>query len=219
VTRIAICDYGVGNLRSVERALIAAGAEILVSADADAVAGCDGAVLPGVGAFAPAARLLREHGLDAAIADLAARRRPVLGVCLGFQLLFEASDEGDGGTGLGLLAGRVERLRAPGLKIPHMGWNELRMTRPSPLLDGVAEGTHMYFVHSYAAAGIPAEVVATTDYGGDVVAACQHATVMGTQFHPEKSGAAGLRIYANFVGACAGARERARSTVPLGDDS
>ena len=219
MTRIAICDYGVGNLRSVERALAAAEADVVVSADAETVASCDGAVLPGVGAFAPAAKLLRDSGLDAAIGDLASRRRPVLGVCLGFQLLFEGSDEGEGGTGLGLLAGRVTRLHPPGLKVPHIGWNRLHITRPSPLLDGIDEGTHAYFVHSYAADADGAEVIATTDYGGEVVAACQHATVMGTQFHPEKSGTAGLRIYANFVAACAGARDRALSPVPLGDDS
>lgn len=200
--RVAVCDYGVGNVRSVERALDAAGAEVVLSDSADVVAACDGAVLPGVGAFAPAARLLREHGIDAAVRDLAARGRPVLGVCLGFQLLFEESDEGDGGEGLGLLPGAVRRIRAPGLKVPHIGWNSLRVVRPSALLEGIAEGTHVYFVHSYAAQARGEEVVAVTDYGGEVVAACERGTVMGTQFHPEKSGPAGLRIYANLVAAC-----------------
>jgi glutamine amidotransferase len=217
--RVAICDYGVGNLHSVERALAGAGAEVVVSSDAAAIAACDGAVLPGVGAFAPAARLLREHDIDTAISDLAARRRPVLGVCLGFQLLFEHSDEGDGGDGLGLLGGNVRRIHPRGLKVPHIGWNQLHMVRPSPLLDGVEEDAHVYFVHSYAADPDAGEIVATTDYGGDVVAACQHGSIMGTQFHPEKSGPVGLRIYANFVAACRGAWDRARALAPLGDDA
>lgn len=217
--RVAICDYGVGNLRSVERALTRAGAEVVVSADPETIAACDGAVLPGVGAFAPAARLLGEHGIGEAVASLARNRRPVLGVCLGFQLLFEHSDEGEGAAGLGLLPGSVRRISPGGLKVPHIGWNRLHLVRSSPLLDGVDEGAFVYFVHSYAARAAAGDVVATTDYGGEIVAACQHATVMGTQFHPEKSGPVGLRIYANLVAACRGARDRALSPVPLGDDA
>ncbi|MGI8847780.1 MAG: imidazole glycerol phosphate synthase subunit HisH [Candidatus Dormibacteria bacterium] len=204
--RIGVCDYGVGNMRSVERALASAGATVVVSDDANVIAGCDGAVLPGVGAFAPAARLLRDRGLDAAITELARRRMPILGVCLGFQLLFEHSTEGEGGDGLGLLRGEIERLVAPGLKVPHMGWNRLDMVRPSPLLNGLEPGAYVYFVHSYAANTDPEDVVATADHGGVVVAACHHGAVMGTQFHPEKSGPAGLRIYANFAAACGAGR-------------
>ena len=128
----------------------------------------------------------------------------MLGVCLGFQLLFEESDEGHGGRGLGLLRGRVRRLGPGRGKVPHMGWNRLRMTRSSALLDGIAEGERMYFVHSYEVKPADgADVVATTDYGGEVVAAVERGAVQGTQFHPEKSGAAGLRVYANFAALCA----------------
>jgi glutamine amidotransferase len=200
---VGICDYGVGNLRSVERALLAGGARALVSGDAAELARCDGIVLPGVGAFSVAAAALRERGLDSAVREIAAAGRPVLGVCLGFQLLFADSDEGGGGAGLALLPGAVRRLDTHRGKVPHMGWNQLHMVRPSALLDGVAEGEHMYFVHSYAATpGNGADVVATTEYGGEVVAAVEHGNVAGTQFHPEKSGAAGLRVYANFVARC-----------------
>ena len=218
--RIAICDYGVGNLRSVERALEAAGAEVELTGSAERVTASDGVVLPGVGAFAPAARALEESGLGPAIHAMARFRRPVLGVCLGFQLLFDRSEEGEGGRGLGLLRGTVRRIHPqPPLKVPHMGWNRLRIVRPSPLLDGVEDGAYVYFVHSYAADADDGDIVATTDHGEEIVAAVQRTTVMGTQFHPEKSGAAGLRIYANFVRACAGARDRADTPVPLSADA
>jgi imidazole glycerol-phosphate synthase subunit HisH len=202
--RIGVCDYGVGNLRSVERALVGGGARPLVSADAGALAECDGLVLPGVGAFAVAARALLERGLDAVVAGMVERGRPVLGVCLGFQLLFEESDEGGGGLGLAVLPGRVRRLDTRRGKVPHVGWSRLHVTRESALLDSVDDGEYMYFVHSYAA--IPDEagdVIATADHGGEVVAAVERGCVRGTQFHPEKSGAAGLRVYANFVAGCA----------------
>jgi glutamine amidotransferase len=214
VTRIAVCDYGVGNLRSVERALERAGAQVVISPDPELVGACDGVVLPGVGAFAPAAALLRSTGLGEAVSATAARGRPVLGVCLGFQLLFDASDEGAGATGLGLLPGRVTRVDARGLKVPHMGWNRLRVLHPDPLLEGVGEGAWCYFVHSYAAAARDEDIVATTDYGGEVAAVCRRGPVWGTQFHPEKSGPAGLRIYANWVAECA--RRRAASPAGIG---
>jgi glutamine amidotransferase len=202
--RVGICDYGVGNLRSVERALAEAGAQPVVSADRAELAGCDGVVLPGVGAFAVAAATLRDRGLDSMITEMVAAGRPVLGVCLGFQLLFDDSDEGAGGAGLGLLTGRVRRIDPNRGKVPHMGWNRLAITRPSALLDGVADGERMYFVHSYAVTpGDRGDVVATTEYGGELVAAVEHGTVQGTQFHPEKSGSAGLRVYANFAAVCA----------------
>jgi glutamine amidotransferase len=212
--RIAVVDYGVGNLRSVERALSRAGAEAVISPDPAAVAGCDGVVLPGVGAFSPAAALLRSTGLGETVGDAAAEGRPVLGVCLGFQLLFEESAEGEGGAGLGLLPGRVLRITAPGLKVPHMGWNRLHIRRPDPLLDGLAEGEWCYFVHSYAAAPRAEDVVATCDYGGELTAVCRHGSVTGTQFHPEKSGPAGLRLYANFVASCTDRRGPAVETLP-----
>jgi glutamine amidotransferase len=202
--RIGVCDYGVGNLRSVERALVEGGARPLLSADAGALAECDGLVLPGVGAFAVAARALRERGIDAVVAGMVERGRPVLGVCLGFQLLFEESEEGSGGFGLAVLPGRVRRLDARRGKVPHMGWSRLHVTRESALLNSVDDGEYVYFVHSYAA--IPddvGDVIATADHGGEVVAAVERGCVRGTQFHPEKSGAAGLRVYANFVAGCA----------------
>jgi imidazole glycerol-phosphate synthase subunit HisH len=204
--RVGVCDYGVGNLRSVERALLAGGARAVVTADPAQLAGCDGLVLPGVGAFAVASAALHERGLDAVVTDMARRGRSILGVCLGFQLLFDESDEGAGGVGLGVFPGRVRRLDRSRGKVPHVGWSRLAMTRPSALLGGVADGEYVYFVHSYAVIpGSRDDVVATTDYGGEVVAAVERGAVQGTQFHPEKSGAAGLRIYANFVAACAAA--------------
>jgi glutamine amidotransferase len=204
IPRVGVCDYGVGNLRSVERALSVAGAEPVISGDPSMILGCDGVVLPGVGAFSVAARALWETGLGDAVRELARRERPVLGVCLGHQLLFEGSDEGRGGEGLALLRGRVVELsRAGGLKVPHMGWNTITTVRASALLDGIATGAYMYFVHSYAAVPEPDDTVAVTVYGDELAAAVERGPVMGTQFHPEKSGDAGLRVYANFVSLCA----------------
>jgi imidazole glycerol-phosphate synthase subunit HisH len=204
IPRVGVCDYGVGNLRSVERALRVVGAEPVISGDPATILGCDGVVLPGVGAFSVAARALWETGLGIAVRELARREHPVLGVCLGYQLLFEGSDEGHGGEGLALLRGRVVALsRMGGLKVPHMGWNTIAAVRTSTLLEGVASGAYMYFVHSYAALPEPDDTVAITTYGDDLVAAVERGPVMGTQFHPEKSGAAGLRVYANFVSWCA----------------
>lgn len=211
--RIAVVDYGVGNLRSVERAVELAGGEAVITPDPAVVASCDGVVLPGVGAFAPAAELLIGTGLGDAVKEVAARGCPVLGVCLGFQLLFDTSEEGEGGAGLGLLPGRIRRIAPRGLKVPHMGWNRLRLCRRAPLIDGLAQGAWCYFVHSYAADADPADVVATVDYGGELTALCQRGMVTGTQFHPEKSGSAGLRIYANLVAASAGERRPAAARL------
>ena len=200
-----MCDYGVGNLRSVERALRAAGAEPVISGDPETIATrCDGVVLPGVGAFAIAAGVLRETGLGEAVRTVAGQGLPVLGVCLGHQLLFEQSEEGRGVDGLGLLRGRVVRLTPRGgLNVPHIGWNTLTQLRPSMLLEGIEQDTFMYFVHSYAALAQTDDTIAITDHGGQIAAAVEHGAVMGTQFHPEKSGTAGLRAYANFVALCA----------------
>jgi glutamine amidotransferase len=204
--RIAICDYGVGNLRSVERALLHAGADVLLTGDAEQMRACAGVVLPGVGAFGAAVDALKSTGLGDVVTDIARSGTPLLGVCLGHQLLFEHSDENGGRRGLGLLPGRIVRLEQQRGKIPHMGWNRLTLTQPSPLFDGVADGSHVYFVHSYATTPDTTDagaIVATTDYGGPIVAACARGNVWSTQFHPEKSGETGLRLYANFVHACA----------------
>ncbi|HEX6538083.1 MAG TPA: imidazole glycerol phosphate synthase subunit HisH [Candidatus Dormibacteraeota bacterium] len=208
--RIGVCDYGVGNLHSVERALVRAGAEPVISGVPAELESCDGLVLPGVGAFVAAAEQLRRTGMDRFTLELVRSGRPLLGVCLGYQLLFEHSDEGAGADGLGLIAGQVTRVDARGLKLPQIGWNQIRRVRDTPLLDGVPDGTYVYFVHSYGATpDDEADAVAVTDYGATMVAAVQRGGVMGTQFHPEKSGAAGLRLYFNFVALCAASRASA----------
>lgn len=201
--RIAICDYDVGNVRSVERALLAAGATVRVTADAADLAAADGIVLPGVGAFGPAIAALERHRLVDVLREAAAAGRPLLGVCLGHQVFFESSEESPGSSGLGLLPGRVVRLGLERGRVPHMGWNRLQVVAPSRLLEGLEEGLWAYFAHSYHAVADPSVVVATVEYGGPVVAACSRGSVMSVQFHPEKSGADGLRVYANFVRICA----------------
>jgi len=203
--RVGVCDYGVGNLRSVERALRVSGAEPVISSDPAAIIDCDGVVLPGVGAFSVAARALQDTGLGDAVRELARRERPVLGVCLGHQLLFEGSDEGHGGEGLALLRGHVMRLPAErGLKVPHMGWNTITARRASSLLEGIASGAHMYFVHSYAPEPDDEGVVAAwCEYGRRFAAAIEAGPLWATQFHPEKSGEVGMRMLGNFVNAVA----------------
>ena len=200
---IAIVDYGVGNLRSVERALLHAGASPKITADKEDLQRANGLVLPGVGAFGAAVDALEGAGLARSVIDYAASGRPLLGVCLGFQLLFDWSDESGGRRGLGLLPGSVVRLvHSDGMKVPHMGWNQLRLQRTHPITEGLRDGAYVYFVHSYAARVEEATVIATCDYGGDIPAVCAQGNVVGTQFHPEKSSDDGLRIYANFVSAC-----------------
>lgn len=211
--RVAICDYGVGNLRSVERALLHAGAEVVLTGDADTMRGCSGVVLPGVGAFGAAADALDNTGLGDVVKDIARSGTPLLGVCLGHQLLFEHSDENGGRRGLGLLPGRIVRLGPERGKVPHMGWNQLQFASSTALTEGIEDGAYAYFVHSYAATPDTTAsdaVVATTDYGGPVVAICVQGNVWSTQFHPEKSAVNGLRIYANFVGVCATQNAAAR---------
>ena len=206
-TRVAVVDYGVSNLRSVERALAAVGAEPVLTRDPAAVEGCAGVVLPGVGAFGAAVDALDALGLRRVVTAAVERGTPLLGVCLGFQLLFEWSDESGGRPGLGLLRGEIRRIDPCRGKVPHMGWNRLQIRRPSPLLEGVADGTWAYFVHSYAAPAGGDDVVAGCEYGGAALAAaCARSVVYGTQFHPEKSGPQGLRLYANFVRICEGGR-------------
>ncbi len=192
---VVLADYGAGNLRSVVSALGRAGASPTISTDPDAVRGASLAVIAGVGHVESAARGLAATGLDQAVRERVAAGLPVLGICVGMQLLFEESDEG--GAGLGLLAGPVVRIRAR--RVPHMGWNTLRPARASVLLDGV-EGEDVYFAHSYAAVPAdPSVVVASVEHDGTIVAAVADGPLAGVQFHPERSGQAGARILENAL--------------------
>jgi glutamine amidotransferase len=195
---IAIVDYGVGNLRSVERALLHVGARPVITADLEQLEGARGLVLPGVGAFGPARDRLAQHGLGARVVELARQGKPVLGVCLGYQLLFEESEEGGRHEGLGLLPGRVLPIRGTE-HVPLIGWCRVRQVASAPLWDGIADQSYFYFVHSYAPASSEAAVGATDHLSA---AAAWSGRVMGTQFHPEKSGPDGLRVYANFRALC-----------------
>lgn len=198
MTRIAVVDYGLGNLGSVLKAFRHVGAPAELTADPAVLRRADAVVLPGDAAFGAAMGEIRGRGLDGLIGEAAAEGRWVLGICIGMQVLFEESEEHGRHRGLGLLAGRVRRL-ATGLPVPHMGWNRLRWPRPHPLLDGIEPGRHVYFVHSYFCDAAPDIVVATTDYGRDFAAIVARDNVLGVQFHPEKSQAAGLRLIDNFV--------------------
>ena len=196
---ITIVDYGMGNLRSVEKALEHVGATVVVSSDPDRVRESPALILPGVGAFPEAMRRIRERGLDEAIASRVDAGAPLLGICLGMQLLFESSSEHGGASGLGLLAGTVEPLEAPGLKLPNIGWSPLKLERSSPLTEGIAEGEPVYFVHSLAAHPRADELIASAEHGPRFAAIVGSERIFGTQFHPEKSSAAGLRMLRNFV--------------------
>jgi glutamine amidotransferase len=203
VTRIAILDYGMGNLRSVEKALEHVGASATVSADPATIRAADGLVLPGVGAFPRAMERVRERGLDELIAERRDAGVPILGICLGLQLLFDSSTELGGAAGLGLLEGEVDGLSADGLKVPHIGWSPVRWERPSRLADGIASETPFYFVHSFAPRPAAGELLGSAAYGSRFACAAERDNVFGVQFHPEKSSAAGLRLLSNFAGVCA----------------
>jgi len=193
--RVAIADYGAGNLRSLASALVRAGANPVVTVDPAVVRDAPLALIAGVGHVESAAAGLARHGLDDALRDRIAAGRPIAGICVGLQLLFGESEEG--GTGLELLPGPVRRLRAR--RVPHIGWNTVLATRPSALVDGVA-GADVYFAHSFAAQPDDPDVVsATTDHEGRVVAAVEDATIAGVQFHPERSAAAGARVLENLL--------------------
>jgi glutamine amidotransferase len=198
---IAIIDYGMGNLRSVQKAIEAVGHEAVVSSDPNDVRRATRVILPGVGAFADAMAELRRTGLGEAFVEAVRAGKPCLGVCLGLQLLFDRSFEDGDHTGLGLLPGRVVRFDTrPGLKVPHMGWNTLRQVRPVPLLKGLAPEPSVYFVHSYhAMADQPEDVAATADYPDPFPAIVWRENLMACQFHPEKSQRVGLAMYANFA--------------------
>jgi imidazole glycerol-phosphate synthase subunit HisH len=199
---IALVDYGMGNLRSVEKALVRAGGNVRVVSGPEGVAAADALVVPGVGAFGDCLKNLAALHLVDAIRQFVAGPRPFLGICLGFQALFESSEEAPGVTGLGVLAGTVPRVRADGRKVPHMGWNTLRIRQPScPLLQGVQDGSFVYFVHSYYCQPREAGLVCTsTEYGVEFCSMLWSGNVFATQFHPEKSQAVGLTILENFVG-------------------
>lgn len=198
---IAVIDYGVGNLFSLERSLSAIGKDAVITRDKDAVRSSDRIILPGVGAFADAARKLRDTGMADLVTEEARRGKPLLGICLGMQLLFEKSSEYGVHPGLGLIGGEIvplSELVPAGYKIPHIGWNALHMRKESALYSGVSEGECVYFVHSFCAVGCKDSLSAVTEYGAPVTASVERGCVFGTQFHPEKSGKTGLKILKNF---------------------
>jgi glutamine amidotransferase len=198
---ISIVDYGMGNLQSVEKALAHTGAETKLISTPEEVAAADKLVLPGVGAFGDAMNHLREQGMVQALCDYAASGRPMIGVCLGMQLLFDSSEEDPDVPGLGIFKGTVKRFSPDmGLKVPHMGWNTLETREDSKLLTGLSAEPHVYFVHSfYVAPDDPAVAAATTTYGIQFVSAVEQGSISGAQFHPEKSQDNGLRILKNFA--------------------
>ncbi len=204
---LAIVDYGMGNRRSVEKALERIGARVTMSSERERLREAAGLVVPGVGAFPRAMRRLEELGLDELLRERVQAGTPVLGICLGMQLAFDRSTELGGADGLGLVAGEVRELRAGELKLPHIGWNEVRFRGQEPLRAGLPERSAFYHVHSFAP--VPAreqDVLGTAEYGEPFVTAVACGSFYGVQFHPEKSSAAGLRLLANFARICLAAR-------------
>lgn len=199
---IGVVDYGMGNRRSVEKALERVGADLLLSSDVAALAEADGLVLPGVGAMPEAMRRLRDGGYDVLLRDMAAREVPIIGLCLGMHLLFDGSEEFGWTEGLGLLRGRVVPLRAEGMKVPHIGWHSVRFERGTPLTPEGGEAAY-YHVHSFAPERSE-DTVAVGDYGGEFVSVAARENVFGCQFHPEKSSTAGLALLRSFTELCAG---------------
>ena len=195
---VAVLDYGIGNLRSAQKALERVGANAQLTSDHGLIADADAVVLPGVGAFGACMAALRDRGLDEVASAATADGRPFLGVCVGMQMLFEGSDESPGATGLGVLPGRL-RLLPDTVKRPQMQWNLVDIRRPSRLFAAIEDPVWMYFVHSYAAYGDDPSVIATCDYGGPVAAAIERGSLWATQFHPEKSGTVGLEVLRGFV--------------------
>ena len=200
---LAIIDYGVGNLFSLRCSLERIGADVIVTSDVDTIRNADRLILPGVGAFADAAAKLRASGLDQIVLEEAAKGKPLLGICLGMQMLFEKSYEYGEHDGLGLLKGSVISMDGTipaQLQIPHIGWNALHFSQPDcPLFRYIKEGDHVYFVHSYYAVGCEDSVAATTEYGKELTAAVAKGNIFGCQFHPEKSGRIGLEILRAFL--------------------
>ena len=198
---IAIIDYDAGNIKSVEKALISLGEEVLVTSNPNEILTADGVILPGVGAFGEAMEKLHSYGLVEVIKEVAASGKPFLGICLGLQLLFESSEESPGVEGLGILEGKIIRIpEGDGLKIPHIGWNSLIYPNKGRLFNGLEENSYVYFVHSYyLSAKEPSIVTAVTQYGVDIQASVEKGNVFACQFHPEKSSDVGLKILKNFV--------------------
>jgi imidazole glycerol-phosphate synthase subunit HisH len=203
MTRIAILDYGMGNLRSVEKALERVGAEAEITSDRARAEAADGVILPGVGAFPRAMERVRELGLDELVARRIEAGVPVLGICLGLQLLFDSSAENEGGSGLSLLGGLVAPLEANGYKVPHIGWSPVQWAHPSRLTEGLGDETPFYFVHSFAPRpATEGDVLGTAAYGERFACAVERPPLYGVQFHPEKSSSAGLSLLANFLRIC-----------------
>ncbi|MFL6039633.1 MAG: imidazole glycerol phosphate synthase subunit HisH [Gaiellaceae bacterium] len=197
---IAVLDYGMGNLRSVEKALERAGAEVAVTRDAERIRAANGLVLPGVGAFPKAMTAVRELGFDALMREHVDAGKPALGICLGMQLLFESSTELGGAEGLGLLEGDVAALDAPGLKVPHIGWNDVAWTNGTPIAEGLPNPAAFYHVHSFAPRPAKTDnVLGRSTYGSEFASVVGRQNVFGVQFHPEKSGPDGLALLRNFV--------------------
>jgi glutamine amidotransferase len=197
---IAIINYGVGNLRSVEKAFEAVGKSALVTGDAGAIREAERLVLPGVGAFGECARRLRDSSLDELVLEAAEQNKPVLGLCVGLQLMFDEGFEFGTHKGLGLMRGRIVRFAESGPRVPQIGWNQIENVKLHPLLEGLENGTYFYFVHSYRIETGDEEIVmAETEYGVRYPSICAQGSVCGVQFHPEKSQTAGLRLLANFA--------------------
>ena len=198
---VAIIDYDAGNIKSVEKALLHLGEEVIITRDREQILNSDKVILPGVGAFGDAMEKLRSYGLDKVIYEVVERKIPFLGICLGLQLLFEKSDETPGVKGLGILPGEI--LRIPdkeGIKIPHMGWNSVKIKENARIFKDVPQDSYVYFVHSYyLKAGREEDVATTTEYSTLIHAAVEHDNVFACQFHPEKSSEIGLKILKNFV--------------------
>ena len=198
---LAIIDYGVGNLFSLKSSIEAIGVESVITSDADIIKQSDHIILPGVGAFGDAIDKLRQTGLDKTVLECAAAGKPLLGICVGMQMLFARDYEYGEHDGLKLISGEVRDIREiidPSLKVPEIGWNALRLTKESKLYKGVADGSYVYFVHSYSAVKCEPYISALTDYSTDITASVESGNVYGTQFHPEKSGPVGLKILKNF---------------------
>ena len=198
-SNVAVIDYDAGNTLSVTRALEKVGARVDLTSDPERVRDADAVVLPGVGAFGDCMKKLEERGMDVACREAFRSGKPFLGVCVALQVIFEDSEESPGAAGLGLLPGGVRRFKGGDLKVPHMGWNELRLVRDHPVLDGL-DGEDFYFVHSYyPEPAEPADLVGVSEYGMRFCAAAGRENLVAVQFHPEKSSRAGLRLYENFL--------------------